>query len=135
MKPNPWLRPGVPALALCATMLGAGPLLSEESAEVLQVTADSNLEDVIRAGEAEYMAHCRVCHGSRGTAGVPLAQNDKVKFDYSYLAWTILTGPGYMPEFAEALTDDQIAKISTFILNSWGNEYGLVTAADIASVR
>jgi mono/diheme cytochrome c family protein len=40
-----------------------------------------------------------------------------------------------MPAFDEALSDEQIAKISTFILNSWGNSYGLVTPEDIQAVR
>lgn len=99
------------------------------------VTADSDLATVLSEGEKEYLKNCRTCHGTKGTAGVPLAGNEKVSGGFDYLAWAIITGPGYMPEFAEVLSDDQIAQISTYILNSWGNSYGIVTAEDINAIR
>jgi nitrite reductase (NO-forming) len=33
------------------------------------------------------------------------------------------------------LNDDEIANILTFALNSWGNEDGEVSSADVAEVR
>lgn len=96
---------------------------------------DPQLATAMDAGQAGYLANCRPCHGSRGTAGVPLVGNEKVSAGPDYLGWAILTGPGYMPEFDKALDDQQIADISTFILNSWGNSYGLVLAEDIQALR
>lgn len=66
---------------------------------------------------------------------MPLAGNPKVSGDPGYLIWAILTGPGYMPEFGPVLPDADIAGISTFIMNSWGNDYGPVTAEDVNGLR
>jgi len=97
--------------------------------------ADGILAAEIEAGGKLYLKNCRTCHGTKGTAGVPLAKNAKVQADYGYLVWAILTGPGYMPEFGPALSDEQIARISTYILNSWGNDYGLVTPEEVRDQR
>jgi mono/diheme cytochrome c family protein len=104
-------------------------------AEAPAAQADADLAAVIEQGHTEYLKNCRTCHGSKGTAGVPLAGNEKVQADFGYLAWAIITGPGYMPEFGPALSDEQIALICTYILNSWGNSYGIVMPEDIAAMR
>jgi mono/diheme cytochrome c family protein len=130
-----------PHALVAAAMAAVTPVIAQEQAPVADTAeagAEAPSEELateIAAGEQEYLAACRACHGSRGTAGVPLANNEKVMYDYGYLAWAIITGPGYMPAFDEALSDEQIAKISTFILNSWGNSYGLITPEDIRAVR
>lgn len=97
--------------------------------------ADPDLAAAVEAGHALYLKNCRTCHGSKGAAGVPLAGNPKVSGDPGYLIWAILTGPGYMPEFGPVLPDADIAGISTFIMNSWGNDYGPVTADDVHGLR
>ena len=54
-----------------------------------------------------------------------------------------LTGPvtvngkefnSVMPPMSQ-LNDDEIANILTYVLNSWGNPGGQVTAAEVATVR
>jgi mono/diheme cytochrome c family protein len=97
--------------------------------------ADPALAAAIEAGHTEYLKNCRTCHGSKGTAGVPLAGNEKVSAGPDYLIWAIITGPGYMPDFGTALSDQQIAAIATYIGNSWGNANGLVAPEDVAAVR
>ena len=39
-----------------------------------------------------------------------------------------------MPPMSQ-LNDDEVANIVTFVLNSWGNKGGTVTAAEVAKVR
>jgi len=39
-----------------------------------------------------------------------------------------------MPPMSQ-LNDDEVANIVTYVLNSWGNKGGTVTAADVAKVR
>ena len=90
--------------------------------------------EIMAAGEGLFRANCRQCHGSKGTAGVPLKENEKLADAY-YLTGTILTGPGYMTGFAEHLDDARIAAIASFVRNSWGNEYGAVTPQDVADLR
>lgn len=99
------------------------------------IAADPALAAAMETGHTEYLKNCRACHGSKGTAGVPLAGNEKVSAGPDYLIWAIITGPGYMPEFGPALSNEQIAVIATYIGNSWGNANGLVLPEDVQAVR
>lgn len=90
--------------------------------------------EILEAGEGLFRANCRQCHGSKGTAGVPLKNNEKLADAY-YLTGTILTGPGYMTGFAEHLDDGRIAAIASFVRSSWGNDYGAVLPQDVADMR
>ncbi len=119
-----------PAQALVAAQAPA-PATGEPAAAI----ADPELAAAVEAGRGLYLKNCRTCHGSKGTAGVPLAGNPKVSADPGYLIWAIMTGPGYMPEFGPVLPDEDIAGIATFIMNSWGNDYGPVTAEDVHGLR
>ena len=107
----------------------------EVGAEEAEGRAAYNESKMIEEGHKQYMNNCRPCHGSKGTAGVPLAGNPKVADNPGYLIWAILTGPGYMPEFAPALSNEQIAAIATFVENSWGNSSGMVSPDDVQMSR
>ena len=43
--------------------------------------------------------------------------------------------PLTMPSFAWKLTDQEIADVSTFIRNSWGNQAAAVSVSDVRSAR
>ena len=76
----------------------------------------------------------------------PLANSDYIKADPKRVASVILhglvgpvkvNGKDYnsnMPPMNQ-LTDDEVANISTYVLNSWGNPGGQVTKADAAAAR
>lgn len=89
---------------------------------------------LMEEGARQYKRHCRFCHGSKGTAGLRLKGNEKLR-DGAFVAHAILVGPGYMTSFAGALTDDEIAIITTFVRNAWGNDYGPMTAEEVAKLR
>jgi mono/diheme cytochrome c family protein len=40
-----------------------------------------------------------------------------------------------MPAFGEALNDQQIADVASYIRNSWGNHFGAVDPQQVARVR
>jgi mono/diheme cytochrome c family protein len=40
-----------------------------------------------------------------------------------------------MPSFAWKLTDQEVADVSTFIRNSWGNHAAAVSLADVRNAR
>lgn len=122
---------------LCATQSAySQDQAKTEAAPTADATAvNPELAKVIEEGHKQYVNNCRPCHGSKGTAGVPLAGNPKVADNPGYLIWAILTGPGYMPEFAPALSNEQIAAIATFVENSWGNSSGLVSPDDVQTSR
>ena len=42
---------------------------------------------------------------------------------------------GSMPAYAKELTDQQIADVTTYIRNAWGNAAPAVTAAEVAKAR
>ena len=43
--------------------------------------------------------------------------------------------PGSMPAYADKLSDQEIADVTTYIRNSWGNSASAVTAAQVAKAR
>ena len=90
--------------------------------------------EALEQGQGLFLLNCRQCHGTKGTAGAPLASNHKLE-DSAFIANTIIKGRGYMTAFGEHLDDDQIAAIATYVRNSWGNEYGPVTPDDVAAAR
>ncbi len=108
------------------------------------------LQQQIKAGEALYNGTCSVCHQSNG-AGLPnvfppLAKSDFLNADKTRAINIVLNGlngpvtvngakfDSVMPPMSQ-LNDDEVANIVTFVLNSWGNKGGTVTAADVAEVR
>ncbi len=123
--------PAAPAAAATAPPAAA----ATDAAPADAAAADPDLAAAVALGQQEYLKQCRACHGTKGTAGVPLATNEKVAAGPDYLIWAILTGPGYMPEFGPVLSNEEIASIATFIENSWGNSYGIVTPDDVQAAR
>jgi len=108
------------------------------------------VEQQIKAGEALFAGTCSVCHqaNGEGLAGVfpPLAKSDYIAADPKRVVDAILKGMSgkvtvngkeynsVMPPMNQ-LNDDEIANISTYVLNRWGNPGGAVDAKDVAKVR
>ena len=113
-------------------------------------TGDLTLEDQVAAGEALFMGTCSTCHQTTGAGleGVfpPLANSDYIAADPKRLPQVILHGlqgpvtvngvdyNSIMPPMGQ-LTDDEVANISTYVLNSWGNPGGRITKAEAAEIR
>lgn len=106
---------------------------------------------VMKTGENVYSANCSACHNSDGK-GIPnlaasLTNNPGLLADdASSIITTVLQGgrgavtqgnptSGAMPSFAWKLTDEQVAAVSTYIRNSWGNAATAVKADDVAGKR
>ena len=113
-------------------------------------TGDLSVEEQINAGKALFAGTCSTCHQpeGQGMEGVfpPLAKSDYIAADPKRLPTTILHGlqgavtingkdyNSVMPPMNQ-LTDDEVANISTYVLNSWGNPGGRITKADAAAAR
>ena len=102
-------------------------------------------------GSHVYAANCAACHGAngKGISGIapgfvnsPAIQAASTQ---SVLT-TILVGGrgavtennptgGAMPSFAWKMSDAQVAAVSTYIRNNWGNAAGAVTADEVAKAR
>jgi nitrite reductase (NO-forming) len=106
--------------------------------------------DVMTKGKAIY-ALCLACHqdNGEGLSGVfpPLAASDYMLEDINRTIKTILNGsssditvngikyPGNIMTKFSHLSDEDIAAVTSYVLNSWGNSAGLVTADMVSSNR
>ena len=122
-------------------------------AEAAKANASGTLskDDQIMAGKQLFAGTCSVCHqpNGEGMAGVfpPLAKSDylvnaaKEKLIsiplHGLTGAVTVNGKEYnsvMPPMAQ-LTDDEVANILTYVLNSWGNPGGQISKDDVGKVR
>ncbi|MGF6147791.1 Cytochrome c552 [Kingella potus] len=103
----------------------------------------------LKAGKAIYDKRCKACHGEDGNGSnaalPPLGKSDYFAQDKMQLVASIAKGirgkitvngkeyDGIMPSFP--LKDEEIAAVSTYVLNSFGNAGGEVTAQEVADYR
>ena len=106
-------------------------------------------DEQIRFGQRVYEANCLACHQANGqgipSAFPPLANSDYLNADPLLGVNAILKGlsgpikvngisyDGVMP--AMRLSDQDIANVITFVLNSWDNKGGQISAAEVANRR
>ena len=104
----------------------------------------------IKAGEVLFKGTCSACHqeDGKGLPNVfpPLAGSDYLLKDPQraiQIPLNGLTGPvtvngatynSVMPPMSQ-LNDDEIANILTYVLNSWGNNGGVVTSKQVQATR
>ena len=128
-------QPNMAAVTTAAKAAKAGELTQDEQ---------------VGAGKQLFAGTCSTCHmpEGQGMAGVfpPLAKSDYIAADPKRVASIILHGlqgpvkvngtdyNSIMPPMSQ-LTDDEVANISTYVLNSWGNPGGHVTKAEAAEAR
>jgi cytochrome c6 len=114
---------------------------------IQRLAAAAALVTVVAAGSAMaqpsgadlFSQNCAACHQSKGE-GVPgafpaLAGNTFVQGDPKGPAWVVTHGRGGMPNFAEDLSDAEVASILTYVRSSFGNKAAALDAATVASVR
>ena len=108
-------------------------------------------EDRMKSGEAMYEHACVACHEKDGSGAPriypPLPGNALLQSaDPTSTLRIILDGAqtvttprapnkGSMPAYAKQWTDQQIADVTNYIRNSWGNAAPLVTADQVAQAR
>ena len=140
---------------LAMTALGLALFGGMSAYAVAQITQDDISNErppksKMEAGEAAYLANCAACHQptGQGLAGAfpPLAKSDYIAADPKRLPEIVLHGlhgkvtvngkeyDSVMPPMAQ-LTDDEVANIGTYVLNSWGNPGGQVSKAEAAAAR
>lgn len=113
--------------------------------EIANITKEIQME----RGKKVFLTSCFACHMATGEGlpGVfpPLANSDYLKADKDRAIRAIskgLSGPltvngknynNVMPP--QALDDTQTADVLTYVMNSWGNDYGTVSTADVKRAR
>jgi len=109
-----------------------------------------SVDEQVKAGAVLFNGTCSVCHqtSGQGLPGVfpPLAGSDYIKAHRDELMGIVLNGlngsitvngkdyNSVMPPMSQH-TDDEIANILTYVLNSWGNDGGRVTKDEVKKVR
>lgn len=105
----------------------------------------------MRRGAEIYSDACSSCHLDNGVGqsrlfpplgkDAMLQQADPTGLEHLILGGTRIgvsasrPSPLGMPSFAWKLTDQEIADVSTFIRNNWGNQAAPVAAADVSALR
>jgi nitrite reductase (NO-forming) len=113
-------------------------------------TGALTVEEQVKAGQALFAGTCSTCHqgNGEGLKGVfpPLAKSDYLAKDkmraveaqlHGLTGTVTVNGQAYnsvMPPMTQ-LTDDEIANITTYVLNTWGNPGGRVTREEVAKRR
>lgn len=127
--------PNLKAVATATTAAAAGTLTPK---------------DQIAAGQALFAGTCSVCHQANGAGlpGVfpPLAKSDWLGQDPRRAVGAVLHGlsgkvkvngkdyDSVMPPMNQ-LNDDEVANILTYVLNSWGNAGGSISADEVKKQR
>lgn len=98
---------------------------------------DASANQEIAQGQKVFMdARCYACHGEYGFGGVgPRFRQDHFLGLSDYVIGQILVGRGVMPSFADALNNNQIAAVASYIRTNWGNKFGDVKPQEVAKVR
>jgi glucose/arabinose dehydrogenase/mono/diheme cytochrome c family protein len=120
-----------------------------KSSVAAQPVPAAELEAGLERGRGLYIRNCFVCHqyNGQGIPGVfpPLAKSDLIATNLELCIKALCEGlsgelvvlgrkyNGSMP--AIALNDAEVSDVFTYVLNSWGNAGGGVSAATVAEVR
>jgi nitrite reductase (NO-forming)/hydroxylamine reductase len=148
----PLLNIGLCTLLFVAASDGAAAHEGVDSNAPLEHQAEIRLaQATVAQGPRDlYLANCGACHQPNGEgmpgAFPPLADSDFIKGDpwrimeatvKGYSGTIVVNGAEYnsvMPAMSY-LGDAELAKILTYVLNSWGNPGGSFTADQISSYR
>jgi nitrite reductase (NO-forming)/hydroxylamine reductase len=119
------------------------------NAEVASATAPT-IDERLANGERLFMAQCAACHQASGSglsgAFPPLADSDYFVDEPLKAVEAVingLSGPitvngvdynAVMPNLSH-LNDGDVADVVTFVLNSFGNQGGQVSGAEVAAIR
>ncbi|MEN8719270.1 MAG: cytochrome c oxidase subunit II [Oceanococcaceae bacterium] len=127
------------------TDVAAAPAVEVASAAPAPVEVASNVpsalskDDLMEQGKQLYGMHCAACHQPSGegmaAANFPaLKGSPVVNGDVAGLLTQIINGKNAMPGFAY-LKDTEIASITTYTRNAWGNSASTIQGADVAAQR
>lgn len=101
--------------------------------------AEPTVDHLMTQGESVYQLNCQRCHHPQGQGYrhlfPNLAHNPIVtRHDPIPMIEVVKNGRGAMPSFGEALTDEEIAAVLTYVRNAWGNEAEPLHPQQIQSV-
>jgi cytochrome c oxidase subunit II len=93
--------------------------------------------ELIARGEKVYQANCQACHQANGQGvqgAFPALVGSKVVASKADQITLLLSGKNAMPSW-KSLSDVELAAVSTYTKNAWGNKEGEVQPAEFKSAR
>ncbi len=116
-------------LLMLSMVLAAAAAATALSAQSIGDTAGTGSETAkAETGEQTYREICQACHmahaeGGNGAGKVPaLAANPNIA-DKTFMLGRVLRGRGGMPAFADMLSPEQTASVTTYVRTHFGNSY------------
>jgi len=94
-----------------------------------------------QSGEGLYKGVCQGCHmpdaqGAVGAGAYPALAKDPRLQTPAYPALVVINGQKAMPQFGDALSDDQIANVVNYIRLNFGNRFAdKITPAQVKALR
>ena len=94
-----------------------------------------------QSGEGLYKGVCQGCHmpdaqGAVGAGAYPALAKDPRLQTPAYPALVVINGQKAMPQFGDALSDDQIATVVNYIRLNFGNRFAdKITPAQVKALR
>lgn len=110
------------------------PVADDVVAEDVSFEVD---EEVMEIGQEIYSMYCAACHGNNGSGGGggPAVASGTNIGNTSYVLGQIVHGGAEMPTFGAILDDEQVAAVSTYVRNSFGNSYAPISPAEVEAIR
>ena len=100
------------------------------------------MDESMAEGEKVYKKQCLMCHQANGEgvpgafqaiAGSEIALKKENTLEHLY---RIIYGKNLMPKFGDQLSDVEIATVTTYERNAWGNNTGdLIQPKEVAEAR
>ncbi len=128
-----------------AELVAAKQEAIEQNPQIAEISQEIRME----RGKKVFLTACFACHQAdgKGLPNIfpPLANSDYMKADKARAIRAVvkgLSGPitvngkpynNLMPP--QDFSDEQIADVMTYVMNSWGNDYGTVSTAEVKTVR
>lgn len=99
-------------------------------------TAAATPAELISQGAEIFAGDCAVCHGANGQGDIgPSFVGNTVLNNHQLIISQVLRGGQTMPAFGSQLSDVQVASVLSYIMNTWGNDYGTITPQEVTPSR
>ena len=150
-----WTDADLQATAAYLQSLPQLPSQIEMKNSTKSIASEKSKPVLFDKGAELFTQHCVTCHGEQGqgmrvegSVALPaLAGNRAITLANTTNLVRIILAGGYapstagnprpfgMPPFVHVLNDEDIAAVTTYIRNAWGNQAASVTAADVVRQR
>lgn len=131
------LRFGFVIVAVSLALIGGSSAADAQNSTTAILESRKGLTD---QGGRLYRSRCAKCHGRKGEGqrqghdAAPRLVGNFARLSVEEIAVQVIRGGSYMPPF-DSLTDREIAAVATYIRNSFGNDLGIATEAEVAANR